>query len=113
MTHLQTLSPLPHANRPATVAAFTAFVRDDNPARFRVGDSVTFDKMDPRVWPLLILGIQGKDVEAMCYDGNPHLVLIKMADLEALRVVRIEEAGCETVDMYRGLVGLPVGEYEE
>lgn len=113
MTGLQTLSPLPHANNPATIALYLAHVRGPNPARFRVGDSVTFVKMDGENWPLLILDICGNDIDVICHDGNPHLVRLTRSDLEALRVIKIEEFGCEAVDMYRGLVGLPVGEFEE
>lgn len=101
-------SPLKNANNRKTIAAFMDFMVAPNPARFRVGDSITFEKMDPREWPLLILDIRGNDIDAMCYDGNPHLVRLKRSDLEALRIIRIEEYGYETVDMYRALVGLDI-----
>ena len=102
------MSPLPRANNRKTIARYLAHVRGPNPARFRVGDNVTFAKMDGQNWPLLILDIRGNDFDVICYDGNPHLVRLTMADLNALRVIRIEEYGCEAVDMYRALVGLDI-----
>jgi hypothetical protein len=101
-------SPLKNGNNPKTIARYLAHVRGQNPARFRVGDSVTFVKMDGQNWPLLILDIRGNDVDVICYDGNPHLVRLTRSDLEALRVIKIEEFGCEAVDMYRRLVGLDI-----
>ncbi|UNK36611.1 hypothetical protein MNR02_08795 [Shinella sp. H4-D48] len=101
-------SSLKNGNNPKTIARYLAHVRGPNPARFRVGDNVTFVKMDDQNWPLLILDIRGNDFDVVCYDGNPHLVRLTMADLNALRVIRIEECGCEAVDMYRALVGLDI-----
>lgn len=112
MTQNVVTKPLPLANNRAVIAAYKSYLHGDNPARFRVGDQVTFEKCDEREWPLLILGIRGKQVDAICYDGMPHLVRVKMSTLNKLRVVRIQETGCETVNMYRGLVGLP-GEDDE
>lgn len=102
------MSPLPRANNPKTIKRYLAHVRGQNPARFRVGDNVTFVKMDGQNWPLLILDIRGNDFDVICYDGNPHLVRLTRSDLEALRVIKIEEFGCEAVDMYRALVGLDI-----
>lgn len=99
---------LPNANNRKTIARYLKHVRGPNPARFRVGDSVTFVKIDGENWPLLILDIRGNDFDVICYDGNPHLVRLTRSDLEALRVIKIEEFGCEAVDMYRALVGLDI-----
>lgn len=108
MTQNAPNSPLKNGNNPKTIAAFMDFMVAPNPARFRVGDYITFVKMNPREWPLLILDIRGNDVDVICYDGNPHLVRLKRSDLDALRIIRIEEYGYETVDMYRRLVGLDI-----
>jgi hypothetical protein len=97
---------LPLANNPGTIAAFLEYLHSPDAPRFQVGDGVTFQKVNGRSWPLLILGIDGDDVDVICYDGNPHLVRVKMADLEVLRVVKIVEEDDGTVDMYRRLVGL-------
>lgn len=110
MTRSLANKPLKRANNAKTIAAFLAHLRSPDSPRFKVGDGVTFQKVNGRSWPLLILGIDGDDVDVMCYDGNPHLVRVKMADLEALRVVRVVEESGETVEMYRKLVGLVVEE---
>jgi hypothetical protein len=97
---------LPLANNPGTIAAFLEYLHSPDECRFRVGDAVTFEKESGREWPMLILGIRGEDVDLMCYDGMPHLIQAKLAELAALRVVLITEESDETVEMYRDLVGL-------
>lgn len=97
---------LPRINNPAKTVDFLGHFHGDNPARFQVGDLITFKKADGWTWPIMILGIDGEDVDAMFYDGMPHRFRCAMEDLAALRVIRIEEVDEETVSMYRRLVGL-------
>lgn len=112
MTNPQATSPLPNANNPKTIAAFRRHLRRQNPPKFQVGDVIDFEKEGDRTWPLMILGIRGNDVDVICYDGNPHLLRLKVATLEALRVMKVEANTEETVDMYRRLVGLDI-DHEE
>lgn len=81
-----------------------------NPPKFQPGDVIDFEKEGGRKWPLMILGVRGSDADVMCYDGNPHLLRLKVATLEALRITKVEASDEETVTMYRRLVGLPVEE---
>lgn len=97
-----------HVNNPATILGFRLHLRSKNPAKFQVGDMITFEKASGRNWPLLILDIRGNDVDVICYNGNPHLVRIKVTTLDALRIVKIEKFNTEAVDMYRALVGLDI-----
>ncbi|MEW9617458.1 hypothetical protein AB3G45_26980 [Shinella sp. S4-D37] len=103
-------SPLRNANNPKSIAAFRRHLRCQNPPKFQAGDVVDFEKEGGRKWPLMILGIRGDAADVICYDGNPHLVRLKVATLEALRITKVEASSEETIAMYRALVGLPVEE---
>lgn len=96
------------SNNPKTIAAFRRHLRQQNPPKFQAGDVIDFEKEGGRKWPLMILGIRGDTADVICYDGNPHLVRIKVATLEALRVTKMEASSEETVTMYRALVGLDI-----
>ncbi|GAA4178873.1 hypothetical protein [Shinella granuli] len=102
------MSALRNANNPKTIAAFRRHLRCQNPPKFQPGDLVDFEKERGRKWPLMILGIRGNDVDVICYDGNPHLLRLKVATLGALRITKVEASTDETVAMYRALVGLDI-----
>lgn len=95
-------------NNPTTIAAFRRHLRQQNPQKFQAGDVIDFEKEGGRKWPLMILGIRGDTADVICYDGNPHLLRIKVATLEALRITKVETSTEETIAMYRALVGLDI-----
>ena len=102
------MSALRNANNPKTIAAFRRHLRCQNPPKFQAGDVIDFEKEGGRKWPLMILGVRGSDADVMCYDGNPHLLRLKVATLGALRITKVEASTDETVAMYRALVGLDI-----
>lgn len=84
-------SRLRNANNPKIIAAFRRHLRCENPPRFQAGDVIDFEKETGRKWPLMIRGIRGGDVDVICYDGNPHLLRLKVATLEALRITKVSQ----------------------
>lgn len=97
----------PRANDPHRTAAYLEDVfHAENEQPFQVGDLITFRKADGAVSSVMILEMRGNDVQAIFYDGMPHLFQCSIDDLTALRIVRIEETNAETVAMYREMVGL-------
>ncbi|HEY0125288.1 MAG TPA: hypothetical protein VGC14_26695 [Rhizobium sp.] len=98
--------PLPLINNPVLTSIFMERFRTPNPAKFQVGDQITFRKLDGSQQIILILGIDGDRVGAIFYTGMPHLIHLTLADLDALRIERIDKFGVEDVNMYRRNVGL-------
>jgi hypothetical protein len=96
----------PLANNPQKTAAFLDLFYSPNLPIFQRGDMLTFRKADGTVGIILLLAIEGEDVDAIFYDGQPHRFICHIEDVASLRVVRIEEAGDETIAMYSDWVGL-------
>lgn len=75
--------------------------------RFRIGDSITFEKACGARGIVTILGFHvNGEVEAMFFNGRGHHVDVSIEDLSHLRIVRVETMRSDDVEMYRRLLGL-------
>ena len=79
-----------------------AAVYETNVPRFAVGDILTIESSATKHNYLTILGIDPSgDIEAMAYDGRPHLFYTSINDLTCLRIVRVDFMGPRDVADYR------------
>ncbi|MDX3976132.1 hypothetical protein [Shinella sp.] len=99
-------APHPLANNPQKTADFLDLFYAPNLPIFQRGDMLTFRKADGTTSIILLLAIDGEDVEAIFYDGQPHRFICHIEDVASLRVIRIEEAGDATIAMYSDWCGL-------
>lgn len=84
-----------------------------DPARFRIGDTITYQKACGTIGIVTILGQDAEgEVDAMFFNGRGHHVQVSLDDLCDLRIVRIETMHPEDVAMYRRLLGLDPQEAE-
>lgn len=94
-------------NKERCVAHFLEGLRNQAP-RFQIGDVITF--VCAKGWHhcVSILDIWScGHVTAMVYDGQPHHLDTTLADLERVRVVKLEfRMGPEEIEMYMSILGI-------
>jgi len=105
-------SDLSLARRARVISEFQASIADA-PSRFRVGDIITYEDAEGwhRVVTVLLLTPSG-GAAVMIYDGQPHFEAIDLADLNRLRVMKIDFMEQEDVEMYLDMLSPPTNEQE-